>query len=157
MPLRHAAMPGHDARAEALSRHGRARAALERRVAVAQLAARRPGLALESSARPDRPTPTCSSACAADLARRACWSPSTRPAGAAAWAALARRARRLADLLARAAARAAPTGPGLSLAVGVALADALDPRRARSRIGLKWPNDLWLLDAPGPAASSAAS
>jgi BirA family biotin operon repressor/biotin-[acetyl-CoA-carboxylase] ligase len=32
---------------------------------------------------------------------------------------------------------------GLSLAVGVALADALD---ADARIGLKWPNDLWLAD-----------
>lgn len=35
---------------------------------------------------------------------------------------------------------------GLSLAVGVALADALDPAGV---IGLKWPNDLWLRD---PAA-----
>lgn len=40
--------------------------------------------------------------------------------------------------------------PGLSLAAGVALADALDPPGAAApRIGLKWPNDLWLLDAPG--------
>ena len=40
---------------------------------------------------------------------------------------------------------------GLSLAVGVALADALDPPAdgAPPRIGLKWPNDLWLLDTPG--------
>lgn len=40
---------------------------------------------------------------------------------------------------------------GLSLAVGVALADALDPLEPGrpARIGLKWPNDLWLLDAPG--------
>ena len=48
---------------------------------------------------------------------------------------------------------------GLSLAVGVALADALDPvwpdagagetPAAGPRIGLKWPNDLWLLDGPG--------
>ncbi|MCW5609923.1 MAG: biotin--[acetyl-CoA-carboxylase] ligase [Rubrivivax sp.] len=40
---------------------------------------------------------------------------------------------------------------GLSLAVGVALADALDPvdGAAAPRIALKWPNDLWLLDAPG--------
>jgi len=39
---------------------------------------------------------------------------------------------------------------GLSLAVGVALADALEPPRdGAGRIGLKWPNDLWLLDAPG--------
>ncbi len=35
---------------------------------------------------------------------------------------------------------------GLSLAVGVALADALDPLQPGrpARIGLKWPNDLWL-------------
>src|SRR5437868_2888314 len=55
---------------------------------------------------------------------------------------------------------------GLSLAVGVALADALDPpaaadaadpadasdnvvRPAGQRIGVKWPNDLWLLDDKG--------
>lgn len=39
---------------------------------------------------------------------------------------------------------------GLSLAVGLALADALDPPvETPPRIGLKWPNDLWLLDAPG--------
>ncbi len=37
---------------------------------------------------------------------------------------------------------------GLSLAVGVALADALEPPGAAgpARIGLKWPNDLWLMD-----------
>jgi BirA family biotin operon repressor/biotin-[acetyl-CoA-carboxylase] ligase len=41
---------------------------------------------------------------------------------------------------------------GLSLAVGVALADALDPpgEGAGGRlIGVKWPNDLWLLDGQG--------
>ncbi|TXC67023.1 biotin--[acetyl-CoA-carboxylase] ligase [Piscinibacter aquaticus] len=39
---------------------------------------------------------------------------------------------------------------GLSLAVGLALADALDPlaEGAPPRIGLKWPNDLWLMDGP---------
>ena len=40
---------------------------------------------------------------------------------------------------------------GLSLAVGVALADALDASpevsRGNPRIGIKWPNDLWLVDA----------
>jgi BirA family biotin operon repressor/biotin-[acetyl-CoA-carboxylase] ligase len=36
---------------------------------------------------------------------------------------------------------------GLSLAVGVAVADALEPAPLAPRIGLKWPNDLWLLDA----------
>lgn len=41
---------------------------------------------------------------------------------------------------------------GLSLAIGVALADALDapePGRTAPRIGLKWPNDLWLYEGPG--------
>jgi BirA family biotin operon repressor/biotin-[acetyl-CoA-carboxylase] ligase len=47
---------------------------------------------------------------------------------------------------------------GLSLAVGLALAEALDPRPPSAaalaaggpqRIGLKWPNDLWIVDAPG--------
>jgi len=39
---------------------------------------------------------------------------------------------------------------GLSLGVGLAIADALDPPGDQPpRIGLKWPNDLWLLDPPG--------
>ena len=40
---------------------------------------------------------------------------------------------------------------GLSLAVGVALAEALDPQPpgGAPRIGLKWPNDLWLVDGKG--------
>jgi BirA family biotin operon repressor/biotin-[acetyl-CoA-carboxylase] ligase len=40
---------------------------------------------------------------------------------------------------------------GLSLAVGLALADALDPPQAGQpvRVGLKWPNDLLLMDATG--------
>jgi BirA family biotin operon repressor/biotin-[acetyl-CoA-carboxylase] ligase len=41
---------------------------------------------------------------------------------------------------------------GLSLAVGCALADAIDVRGRPLQIGLKWPNDLWLLDrGAGPA------
>ena len=45
---------------------------------------------------------------------------------------------------------------GLSLAVGLALAEALDPVQpnaggATPRLGLKWPNDLILLDAHGQA------
>ena len=36
---------------------------------------------------------------------------------------------------------------GLSLAVGLCLADALDP--SGQRIALKWPNDLWLRSGPG--------
>lgn len=39
---------------------------------------------------------------------------------------------------------------GLSLAVGAVLADTLGAGGAGHRIGLKWPNDLWLVDA-GPA------
>ena len=48
---------------------------------------------------------------------------------------------------------ALPLGPrawdGLSLAVGLALADALDPPGRAPGIALKWPNDLWLWDGPG--------
>jgi BirA family biotin operon repressor/biotin-[acetyl-CoA-carboxylase] ligase len=40
-----------------------------------------------------------------------------------------------------------PDWSGLSLAVGLAVATALDP--AGTQLGLKWPNDLWRLDAPG--------
>ena len=48
---------------------------------------------------------------------------------------------------------------GLSLAVGAAVADALDPPAEAAgqagRIGLKWPNDLWLRDtADGPASDN---
>jgi BirA family transcriptional regulator, biotin operon repressor / biotin---[acetyl-CoA-carboxylase] ligase len=50
---------------------------------------------------------------------------------------------------------------GMSLVVGVALAEALDPAGrdgAGPRIGLKWPNDLWLADAPiGAPANGAGS
>ncbi len=39
---------------------------------------------------------------------------------------------------------------GLSLAVGLALAQALEPNPpARPRLALKWPNDLWLRDSDG--------
>lgn len=46
---------------------------------------------------------------------------------------------------------APPSWAGLSLAVGVALAEALQPetRPAVTSIGLKWPNDLWLVDSSG--------
>ncbi len=55
-----------------------------------------------------------------------------------------------------------PDWSGLSLAVGVTLAEALDPWPAAQpghtpRILIKWPNDLWLVDAISPAASPAAS
>jgi BirA family transcriptional regulator, biotin operon repressor / biotin---[acetyl-CoA-carboxylase] ligase len=47
---------------------------------------------------------------------------------------------------------------GLSLAVGVALCEALDPSAHGSahRIGLKWPNDLWLLDEPARLSDASA-
>jgi BirA family biotin operon repressor/biotin-[acetyl-CoA-carboxylase] ligase len=40
---------------------------------------------------------------------------------------------------------------GLSLAIGVALADAIEPSAAPAlpRLQIKWPNDLWLADGPG--------
>ena len=44
---------------------------------------------------------------------------------------------------------------GLSLAVGVALADALDDAAA-PRLMLKWPNDLWLVDALRGSAQARA-
>ena len=43
---------------------------------------------------------------------------------------------------------------GLSLAVGAALAEAIEPLPAAAawpRVQLKWPNDLWLADPPVPA------
>lgn len=36
---------------------------------------------------------------------------------------------------------------GLSLAIGAALAEAIDP--AGAHVGVKWPNDLWLREGPG--------
>lgn len=48
------------------------------------------------------------------------------------------------------APRAASGWQGLSLAVGVAVADALEP--GGTRIGLKWPNDLWLREPGQPLA-----
>jgi BirA family biotin operon repressor/biotin-[acetyl-CoA-carboxylase] ligase len=52
-----------------------------------------------------------------------------------------------------------PDWSGLSLAVGVALAEALDPRTpgdgSAPRIGLKWPNDLWLME-PGAETGALA-
>lgn len=43
---------------------------------------------------------------------------------------------------------------GLSLAVGVAIADALEPgfSQGAPRLGLKWPNDIWMLDGTGSGA-----
>jgi len=46
---------------------------------------------------------------------------------------------------------------GLSLAVGCALADAIDVPGRPWRIGLKWPNDLWLVDAPSAGVDNLGS
>ena len=57
---------------------------------------------------------------------------------------------------------------GLSLAVGVALCDALDPQpepgpgrgpeiEGAPHLGLKWPNDLWLVDASGSAGTGTGT
>lgn len=52
-----------------------------------------------------------------------------------------------------------PNWAGLSLAVGVALAEALDPLVGGStspRLCIKWPNDLWLMDVnPSPEQGRA--
>jgi BirA family biotin operon repressor/biotin-[acetyl-CoA-carboxylase] ligase len=47
---------------------------------------------------------------------------------------------------------------GLSLVVGVALARALQPEAGDApwRLGLKWPNDLWLVAGPAAAAAEGA-
>ncbi len=48
---------------------------------------------------------------------------------------------------------------GLSLAVGVALAEALQPdlpAPGAPRLAVKWPNDLWLLDAAAGSGDAAA-
>ena len=50
---------------------------------------------------------------------------------------------------------AASEWSGLSLAIGVALCEALDPMgdnaraQGRAHVALKWPNDLWLIDTDG--------
>ena len=48
---------------------------------------------------------------------------------------------------------------GLSLAVGVALCEALDPLGAGAspRLALKWPNDLWLVDVAAAAGADASA
>lgn len=49
---------------------------------------------------------------------------------------------------------AAADWSGLSLAVGVALCEALEsPGAGDLQLGLKWPNDLWLMDGPVQAAA----
>jgi BirA family transcriptional regulator, biotin operon repressor / biotin---[acetyl-CoA-carboxylase] ligase len=52
-----------------------------------------------------------------------------------------------------------PDWAGLSLAVGVALAEALDPLvdgRTSPRLCIKWPNDLWLMDTNADTNADAS-
>ena len=71
--------------------------------------------------------------------------------------ALARDARRLAHLLDRLAAARAPICPASRWRSACALADALDRARRPLRIGLKWPNDLWLVDDGARRRGAAAA
>ena len=53
-----------------------------------------------------------------------------------------------------------PDWSGLSLAVGVALAEALDPLtedHTAPSLCIKWPNDLWLMDAPTDVAKDGST
>jgi BirA family biotin operon repressor/biotin-[acetyl-CoA-carboxylase] ligase len=132
VPLRYARMPGHDARVEALS--------VARGVAVERVAATgstnddllaRVRAAAASKAKAFAP---CLLVAEHQLAGRG--------RHGRAWHGSAGRS--LTFSLAWPSARADLSG--LSLAVGAAIADALDPPTPAQRIGLKWPNDLWLLD-----------
>lgn len=177
MPLRDAAVPGNDARAEAMTA---VRSATPDAGPLSwgahalweQLEPRLPGLSVEVLAR----TASTNSV----LLERARIAPGTRSGGpteGAPGAQAERAGRRQADMQpgllvaehqhggrgrngrgwrsARGASLtfslALPLAPtdwsGLSLAVGVALADALQPEAGASvpRLALKWPNDLWLI------------
>jgi len=46
---------------------------------------------------------------------------------------------------------------GLSLAIGCALAETLDVGAPQAKIGLKWPNDLWLVEATSDASRAQAA
>lgn len=132
MPLRYARVPGHDARVEALS--------LARGVAVERVAA-------TGSTNDDLLARIRDAAASKALAFAPCLLVAERQhAGRGrhgrAWHGSAGRS--LALSLAWPSTRADLSG--LSLAVGTAIADALDPPGPAPRIGLKWPNDLWLLD-----------
>jgi len=175
VPLRHAALPGHDARAETMTAaRGTVPSAGGRwhwdaQALWAQLEPRLPELSVEVLAR----APSTNTV----LLERARVAPHARDGGGGRAAETGERVgRRQADMQpcllvaehqtagrgrlgrgwrsARGASLtfslALPLTPadwsGLSLAVGVALADALQPEAAPSTpsIALKWPNDLWL-------------
>ena len=138
MPLREPAMPRHDAREEAVSTGGAARIEVER---VAETGSTNADLLAwvrdAAGAATLRPRVLVADRQTAGRGRRGrSWqsAPGASLTFSLAWPLAT------ADL------------SGLSLAVGVALAEALDPSPAQAlRIALKWPNDLWLVgtDEPG--------
>ena len=78
-----------------------------------------------------------------------CWWPSGKPPGGDDWAAAGKARRKRANQHpspSRSAFRWRPGDwSGLSLAVGVSVAESLDPSNAVG-LALKWPNDLWVGD-----------
>jgi len=133
--LRDARVPGHDARKEALSSHGGAAIEIERVAATGSTSDD-----LLASVRAAAATG------ASDFAPRLLVA-ETQSAGRG------RHGRRWHALPGRSLTFSLAWQPrradlaGLSLAVGTAIADALDPAPGEApRIGVKWPNDLWLLD-----------
>jgi BirA family biotin operon repressor/biotin-[acetyl-CoA-carboxylase] ligase len=158
MPLRREALPRHDAGAQALTTAAVNPTALPwpTDALAAALGARRPGLRVEVWAEADS-----SNTRLLDRARGG----DAAPCLLVVEHQTAGRGRLGRPWFADAPAADGPPGPatlclslglvlaptdwsGLSLAVGVALADALDPDPppGAPRIGLKWPNDLWLMD-----------
>jgi BirA family biotin operon repressor/biotin-[acetyl-CoA-carboxylase] ligase len=83
--------------------------------------------------------------------RRCCWWPSARPPGAAGSAGpgKARNRARKKNTASLTFSLGLPLAPrdwsGLSLAVGVSVAESLDPS-GEAKVALKWPNDLWVND-----------
>jgi BirA family biotin operon repressor/biotin-[acetyl-CoA-carboxylase] ligase len=155
MPLRREALPRHDAGAQALTTAAVNPTALPwpTDALAAALGARRPGLRVEVWAEADS-----SNTRLLDRARGG----DAAPCLLVVEHQTAGRGRLGRPWFADAPAADGPPGPatlclslglvlaptdwsGLSLAVGVALAEALGPE-----VTLKWPNDLWLADGPGP-------
>jgi len=139
VPLRCARMPGNDARQEALSA---ARAATIERVATT-------GSTNDDLLARIRAAAAAGATCFAPLLLVAERQTAGRGRHGRRWHATAGRS--LTFSLAWQPDRSDLAG--LSLAVGVAIADALDPAgEPPGRIGLKWPNDLWLVDGADDAA-----
>lgn len=174
MPLRHAGLPRHDVGTQALSVNNEPTIAWGAEQIWRDLQTRLPGIAVEVVARvASTNTALLERARAAGTSRLAGDGVARRPGADAAFG------RRAADLqpcllvaehqtggrgrhgrgwqsqrgASLTFSLSIPMAPrdwsGLSLAAGVAVAEALDAPAGAPRIGLKWPNDLWLIDAPG--------